>query len=80
MFVANFIYLQQECCGSEISRATLVLNLLWESLDGKGQFLMNFKPTEARGCCAETWILTSATPYVVIDRGSAVSGQELNSP
>jgi hypothetical protein len=41
MFVANFIYLQQECCGSEISRATLVLNLLWESLDGKGQFLMN---------------------------------------
>jgi hypothetical protein len=47
MFVANFIYLQQECCGSEISRATLVLNLLWESLDGKGQFLMNFKPTEA---------------------------------
>jgi hypothetical protein len=44
MFVANFIYLQQECCGSKISRATLVL---WESLDGKGQFLMNFKPTEA---------------------------------
>ncbi len=41
---------------------------------------MNFKPTEAWCCCAETWILTSVTLYVVIDRVSAVSRQEPNSP